>query len=126
MAIFAVFITKAPYESNNAYSALTFCREALSSGHKIQQVFFYAEGTQIASTLSSFDSSETDIKSLWVAFKEQHNIPLNVCATAGIRRGMASKEDNMGHDNYDAHFEPVGMLQYFQALRASDIISVQF
>lgn len=126
MATFAVFITKAPYEYNNAYSALLFCREAVASGHHIEQVFFYAEGTLIASNLASFNSGETDLQSLWVEFKKLHNTPLKVCTTAGIRRGLACKDDNMPFDNYNEHFEPVGMLEYFFALRSKDIKSVQF
>ncbi len=126
MATFSLFITKAPYDANNAHSALMFCREALALGHCIEHVFFYAEGTQIASSLSSFNNGETDIQALWIECKLAHNVPLKVCTTAGIRRGIACAEDNMGFNNYNQHFEPVGMLEYFSALRSNKVKSIQF
>ena len=126
MTQFAVFVTKAPYESNNAFSALSFCRAAVANGHTIKHVFFYASATHIASNLSSFNSGETDVQSLWVALKKETDISLKVCTTAASRRGIACKDDNMEFSNYNQNFEPVGMLEYFLALRSNDVKSVQF
>ncbi len=123
---FSIFVTKAPYDSRNNESALQFCYAATSSGHTIVQVFFYAAAVHTASNLLLPNSDEVNQREGWKRFASEHQVPLNVCTTAGARRGIVTQDDNLAFDNYDPAFSPVGMIEYFAALKANNFIGIQF
>ncbi|MGB3727537.1 MAG: sulfurtransferase complex subunit TusD [Glaciecola sp.] len=124
---FVLMVTKSPFDARNSSNAIAFCQAAISSGHTIEQVFFYQSGVQNASTLSCASSSELDIYNQWLALHTQHGVSLNVCSTAGIRRGIVGEEDASRlalTANVAPHFSSVGLSDYFAAL-ASQAISIQ-
>ncbi|MFC3121750.1 sulfurtransferase complex subunit TusD [Agaribacter flavus] len=123
---FAIFITKAPYDSRNPETALQFCIAAVENGHTVEQVFFYSAAIHTASKLLLPNSDELNQREAWKHFSTQYKVPLYVCSTAATRRGLVSDDDMLDVNNYDPMFSAVGMIEYFAALRDPKLIGVQF
>nr|WP_136252221.1 sulfurtransferase complex subunit TusD [Ningiella ruwaisensis] len=136
MQRFAIFVTKSPYDSRNAESALRFCEAAITAGHRIEQVFFYQSGVHNSSTFLDLNTDEINMCKRWSEFKLANDVPLNLCVTAAARRGIVAEDQKSKPDsNLAAAFTPVGMSEYFSALNenaknekdaASTIKSIQF
>lgn len=128
---FTLIVTKSPFDSRNAENAIAFCQAALNTGYKIEQVFFYQSGVQNASHLLLPGSDEFNVREQWLALHNQYGLRLNVCTTAGARRGVVVNTDLTRlsellpqQANIQAPFEAVGLSAYFEAL-ASNSISIQ-
>jgi tRNA 2-thiouridine synthesizing protein D len=116
---FLIFITRSPFESLNGQTALSFCEAAIKCGHEISQVFFYQQGVQHGNFQIQPASGEHSQLSKWVYFSEQSKTPLNICVTAGLKRGVLGAEEaqyNGKQENVHPAFNSVGMSEYFAAL----------
>ena len=128
MKRFTVMVSRAPYDSRNAENALKFCHAALSSGHSVDQVFFYQSGVHCASNFLEPPSDEINIFKEWVALHQQYKVKLNVCNTAASRRGVidnTTSNQTSSQHNVNAPFVMTGLSDYFTALSTGSI-NVQF
>lgn len=121
---FNILVTGGLYSTQSAYSALEFCRAALSSGHSITQVFFSQDAVTQANALSVPLSDEFDAVSAWAEFAHKHSIALTVCVSAAERRGVLNKEqaqefDKIGFNTHSA-FKIVGLGVLHEAALGSD------
>ncbi|MCH8499000.1 MAG: sulfurtransferase complex subunit TusD [Marinobacter sp.] len=86
-------ITGAPYDSQAPQTALSFARAAIAQGARIQRVFLYSEGVQLASDLLQPPSDETNWHREWRAFLLEHRIPVTVCVASALRRGILDSSE---------------------------------
>ncbi len=111
---FGLLITSSP-SHQASYSAYQFCFHALSQGHQIYRVFFYADAANSANQLSTAPQDELDITSLWGKLIEEHNLDAIVCIAAGIKRGIIDQEQATRYEksaaSLDARFELSGLGQ---------------
>lgn len=113
-------VTKSPFDTRNAESAIRFCKAALEQGFVIEQVFFYQAGVQNASMLQQVNSDEFNVYQAWLELHTRYGIRLNVCTTAAGRRGIVAEELAVaGNKNVCSPFEQVGLSDYFAALDKS-------
>ena len=120
-------MTKSPFDSYNAESAIRFCESALKQGYKITQVFFYQAGVHNASFLQQPNSDEFSVYEAWLKLNKRYGLRLNVCSTAAARRGIVNNELAIdGHFNVQAPFEQVGLSDYFANLSNDTTINLQF
>lgn len=124
-------VSKSPFDFRNAENAIRFCEAAIGLGHTISQVFFYQSGVQNASQLLLANTDEVNVREKWIELHQQFGIPLNVCVTAGARRGVLVSDDvtrltdlSILSANLCSPFQHVGLSDYFQAI-ASDSINIQ-
>ncbi len=132
---FTLIVTKSPFDFRHAENAAKFCLSALEQGYSVEQVFFYQSGVHNASSLLNPPSDEPNLHKIWLSINEKYGVPLNVCISAGLRRGVCYIEDDKTNEqslhlstlngNLHPPFEHVGLSAYFEAL-ASDTINVQF
>lgn len=129
MASFTLFVTSAPYTSQNAYSAYRFAQAAINNGHKILSVFFYLDGTLNGSDLTVFPSTEFDLADAWQSLAKQNDVPLQVCVTAASKRGILSPQDAQDADrpyaSLSSAFESVGLGDLAVSIKQADRL-VQF
>lgn len=121
---FLIFVTRSPFDALNGLTALSFCEAAVEAGHEILQVFFYQQGVQHGNVLIQPTSGEQSQLVKWVAFSKKSKIPLNVCVTAAVKRGVVSLNDSStkeGQENIHPMFNAVGMSEYFTALNAASL-----
>lgn len=124
---FTLIVTKSPFDSRNAENAYAFCEAAIRNGHTIEQIFFYQSGVHNASLLLQPNADEIDMREQWLKLHQAHNVSLNVCTTAGLRRGVCNEADTSSTGltgNLKAPFVSVGLSAYFEAL-ASGSINIQ-
>ncbi|MCV2884083.1 sulfurtransferase complex subunit TusD [Aestuariibacter sp. AA17] len=124
MASFAIVVTRAPFDSQGAYTALRFSQAALAAGHDIKGVFFYQAGSANANGFIAGHSDELNMHHAWKAFKASTQTPLMVCVTAANRRGIVSEQDaedlDLQHFNFDAPFESVGLGELVSIINDAD------
>lgn len=117
-------VTKSPFDSRNSEQALRFCIAAIENGQHIEQVFFYQSGVHNASLLLSPNSDEYDVQQAWLALNKQYDVPLNVCVTAGARRGILESHNNNQIDNIHSCFTCVGLSAFFEKAANAKVIQL--
>jgi len=90
---FSLLVTANPVSSQKAATAYQFCEAAVQAGHQICGVFFYLDGVLTANDLINPASDEVNLTTRWAELALQHDIPLEVCVSAALRRGIVSKEE---------------------------------
>lgn len=126
---YCLVVTGSHYGTEQASSAYLFANALLEKGHHITQIFFYREGVFNANKGVSPASDEFHLPKAWVTLASQHNIPLQVCVAAALRRGILdeqqAKEQGIEHGNMAAEFELSGLGSLAQAMLTCDRV-VQF
>ena len=84
---FVLHILASPY-SVSAQSPIRFAQAALRQNHQITGIFFSAEAVQLAHPLAEPLPEEYPLAETWLVLAEQNQIPLWICVTAGVRRGI--------------------------------------
>lgn len=95
---FTLLVTGPAYGTQQASSAYQFAQALLAEGHQLESVFFYREGVLNASSLTSPASDEFDLTRAWQKLRQEHNVALNICVAAALRRGIADAQEakNLG------------------------------
>ena len=98
---FSVMVNEGPYTHQASDSAYQFIRAALSAGHEIFRVFFYHDGVNNGTRLTTPPQDDRHIQRQWTALAEEHALDLVVCIAAAQRRGIVD-EDEMARHGKDA------------------------
>lgn len=110
------------YGTQQAYLAYQFVQSLLKTSHHIQQLFFYADGVYNANPYVCPASDEFNLLEAWINLAEAHHIPLEVCVSAGLRRGIL-REANV--DTVARPFISSGLTSLGEAIASSDRV-IQF
>lgn len=112
---YGLLVMGAPYSHPAPHSALRFAHAVLARGHQLAGIFFYHDGVHNASSLMTPPQDELNLRDAWKALNEEHNVPLDVCIAAALRRGVISQSEasRHGHDAFSlqAPFELTGLGQ---------------
>lgn len=124
----SVVLNEGPYQHQAADTAYHFTRAALAKGHEIYRVFFYHDGVNNGTRLTTPPQDDRDIVSRWSALAEEHGLDLVVCIAAAQRRGIvdASEQKRHGKDasNLAPGFRISGLGQLIEAGIESDRVVV--
>lgn len=124
MIRFTLLVTDGPLNSSSAHHARAFAVSALAAGHEVKGVFFYSGATQTGNALISPVAAEPNQHQLWQAFQQDTAIPLYLCVSAALRRGVVAQEDaeelNLPQANIGSHFQSVGLGELVALMRDSD------
>jgi len=85
---FALMVTGPAYGTQQASSAYQFAQALLDAGHTLASVFFYREGVSNANALTAPASDEFDLVRAWQRLHEEHQVELQICVAAALRRGV--------------------------------------
>ncbi|MCA1772650.1 MAG: sulfurtransferase complex subunit TusD [Halomonas sp.] len=112
---YGLLVMGAPYSHSAPHSALRFAHAVLARGHQLVGVFFYHDGVHNASTLMTPPQDELNLRDAWQVLHEQHDVALDVCIAAALRRGVVSQSEAARHGydtfNLEAPFELTGLGQ---------------
>ncbi|MBN3177623.1 sulfurtransferase complex subunit TusD [Pectobacterium parmentieri] len=89
---YCLLVTGPAYGTQQASSALQFAQALLAEGHTLKSVFFYREGVLNANQLTSPANDEFDLVRGWQQLGSKHQVALNVCVAAALRRGVADAQ----------------------------------
>jgi tRNA 2-thiouridine synthesizing protein D len=115
---FTIQVNEGPYQHQASDTAYQFTKAALEKGHEIFRVFFYHDGVNNATRLTSPPQDDRNVVSRWSKLAEAHNLDLVVCVAAAQRRGIAdadeSKRNGKDADNLAPGFRISGLGQLIE------------
>jgi len=125
---FAIQVNAGPYQHQACHSAYRFACAVLSRGHELSRVFFYHDGVNVASALTTPPQDELNLCDAWAALASQHDVDLLVCVAAAQRRGIVDEDERKRHGKTAANladgFRIAGLGQLVEAALDADRLVV--
>jgi len=125
---FGILVNEGPYTHQASDSAYQFTKAALGKGHEIYRVFFYHDGVNNGTRLTTPPQDDRHIQKRWSALAEEHGLDLVVCVAAAQRRGIVDADEAKRHgkdaDNIAPGFRISGLGQLVEAAIEADRIVV--
>jgi len=125
---FTIQVNEGPYQHQASDSAYLFARAALEKGHEIFRVFFYHDGVNNATRLTTPPQDDRNVVNRWSELAAKHNVDLVVCVAAAQRRGIAdadeAKRNGKDADNIAPGFRISGLGQLIEGGIQSDRLVV--
>lgn len=116
---FGILVNEGPYTHQASDTAYHFTKSALEKGHEIFRVFFYHDGVNNGTRLTTPPQDERNIVNRWSELAEKHNLDLVVCVAAAQRRGIVdpdeAKRNSKDADNIAPGFRISGLGQLIEA-----------
>ncbi|PSV25723.1 sulfurtransferase complex subunit TusD [Photobacterium sp. GB-27] len=126
---YAIVVNGPAYGNQTSRSAYQFASALIEEGHVLQRVFFYQDGVLNGSALTAPASDEFDLVAAWQAFAKTHNVELQTCVAAALRRGIVSEQEaeqnQLSAVNLADGFEQVGLGGLAEVLLTADRV-IQF
>lgn len=126
---YALLVTGAAYGTQSARMAYQFAQQVIAKGHSIRRIFFYHDGVLNGSSLTLPANDEFDLLQAWQQLSKTHNIQLETCVSAALRRGVVSDSEAQQHQltmaNLADGFTQTGLGALAEALLTEDRV-VQF
>ena len=117
------------YGSQSARSAYQFAQAVIEEGHKLVSVFFYQDGVTNGSALTVPANDEFDLGKAWQSLALEHQVRLETCVAAALRRGIVSEDEASQHglvqSNLAENFTQAGLGSLAEAMLMQDRV-VQF
>ncbi len=98
---FAIQVNEGPYQHQASDTAYQFTKAALEKGHEIFRVFFYHDGVNNGTRLTTPPQDDRHITNRWIDLAEKYDLDMVVCVAAAQRRGIVD-EDEMKRQGKDA------------------------
>ncbi len=116
---FGIIVNEGPYTHQAADTAYQFTKAALAKGHEVVRVFFYHDGVNNGTRLTTPPQDDRHIVNRWSALAEEHGLDLVVCVAAAQRRGIVDSAEAKRHgknaDNLAPGFRISGLGQLIEA-----------
>lgn len=90
---FSVVVNEGPYTHQASDSAYYFTRAVLSQGHEVMRVFFYHDGVNNGTRLTTPPQDDRNITNRWSDLGKEHDLDLVVCVAAAQRRGIVDEDE---------------------------------
>jgi tRNA 2-thiouridine synthesizing protein D len=98
---FAILVNEGPYTHQASDTAFQFAKAVLAKGHEIFRIFFYHDGVNNATRVTTPPQDDRNIVNRWSKLAEEHNLDMVVCVAAAQRRGIVD-EGEMKRNGKDA------------------------
>jgi tRNA 2-thiouridine synthesizing protein D len=122
----SILVNEGPYQHQASDSAYQFAKAALASGHEVPRVFFYHDGVNNGTNLTTPPQDDRHIQKRWSELAEGNGVDLVLCVAACQRRGIVD-EGERDRNKKDATnvadgFRISGLGQLIEAAIESDRI----
>jgi tRNA 2-thiouridine synthesizing protein D len=111
-------VNEGPYQHQASDTAYNFAKAALEKGHEIFRIFFYHDGVNNGTRLTTPPQDDRNIVKRWSELAEQHSLDLVICVAAAQRRGIAdadeAKRNGKDADNIAPGFRISGLGQLIE------------
>ena len=116
---FGIVVTEGPYTHQASDTAYHFTKAALAKGHEVVRVFFYHDGVNNATRLTTPPQDDRHVTNRWINLAKEHQFELVVCVAAAQRRGIVdtgeAKRLGKDTDNIAPGFQISGLGQLIEA-----------
>ena len=85
---FSVMISEGPYTHQASDTAYNFTKTALENGHECYRVFFYHDGVNNGTRLTTPPQDDRNIVARWTELAQEHDLDMVLCVAAAQRRGI--------------------------------------
>ncbi len=117
-------VTEGPYTHQASDTAYHFTKAALDQGHEIYRVFFYHDGVNNGTRLTTPPQDDRNIVNRWSELAQEHDLDMVVCVAAAQRRGIVdadeAKRNSKDVDNIALGFRISGLGQLIEMGIQSD------
>lgn len=117
-------VSEGPYTHQASDTAYQFAKASLDAGHEIFRVFFYHDGVNNGTRLTTPPQDDRNIVIRWSELAKAHDLDLVVCVAAAQRRGIVdadeAKRNGKDADNIAEGFRISGLGQLIEAGIKSD------
>ncbi len=121
-------VNEGPYQHQASDSAYHFTKAALDKGHEIFRVFFYHDGVNNGTRLTTPPQDDRNIVNRWSELSKAHDLDLVICVAAAQRRGIVDdgEAERNGKDatNIADGFRISGLGQLIEGAVQSDRLVV--
>ena len=121
---FSILINEGPYTHQASDSAYQFAKSVPAKGHEIFRIFFYHDGVNNATRLTTPPQDDRNIVNRWSKLAEEHKLDMVVCVAAAQRRGIVdegeAKRNGKDATNLAPGFRISGLGQLIEAGIQSD------
>ncbi|MEA3302033.1 MAG: sulfurtransferase complex subunit TusD [Pseudomonadota bacterium] len=125
---FTIQVNEGPYQHQATDSAYLFTKAALEKGHEIFRVFFYHDGVNNGTRLTTPPQDDRNIVKRWSELSAEHDLDLVICVAAAQRRGIVDdgEAERNGKDatNIAEGFRISGLGQLVEGAIQSDRLVV--
>ena len=125
---FAIQVNEGPYQHQASDTAYQFTKAALEKGHEVFRVFFYHDGVNNATRLTTPPQDDRNIVNRWSDLAEKYNLDMVVCVAAAQRRGIVdadeAKRNGKDATNLAPRFRISGLGQLIEAGIQADRLMV--
>jgi tRNA 2-thiouridine synthesizing protein D len=84
-------VNEGPYQHQSADTAYHFAKAAIEKGHEVFRIFFYHDGVNNGTRLTTPPQDDRNIVKRWSELAKEHNIDMVVCVAAAQRRGIVDE-----------------------------------
>ena len=116
---FGLMVSEGPYQHQAADSAYQFARAAIAAGHSVDRIFFYHDGVNNGTRLTTPPQDDRNVVARWSALAAEHNVDLVLCVAAAQRRGLVdegeAKRNGKDADNIAPGFRISGLGQLIES-----------
>lgn len=81
-------VNEGPYQHQSADTAYNFTKAAIEKGHEIFRIFFYHDGVNNGTRLTTPPQDDRNIVNRWTELAKENDIDMVVCVAAAQRRGI--------------------------------------
>ncbi len=125
---FAILVNEGPYTHQASDSAYHFVNAALQMGHEVVRVFFYHDGVNNGTRLTTPPQDDRHITNRWSELAQAKELDLVVCVAAAQRRGIVDADEQRRHgkdtNNLADGFRISGLGQLIEAgIQADRLVS---
>nr|VFJ62435.1 MAG: tRNA 2-thiouridine synthesizing protein D [Candidatus Kentron sp. FW] len=125
---FGILVSEGPYQHQASDSAYQFAKAALEKGHEVFRIFFYHDGVNNGTRLTTPPQDDRNITLRWEELGKEYDLDLVICIAAAQRRGIVDEEEmkRQGKDanNIAPGFRISGLGQLIEAGIQSDRLVV--
>jgi tRNA 2-thiouridine synthesizing protein D len=125
---FSIVVNEGPYTHQASDSAYHFTKAVLAKGHEVFRVFFYHDGVNNATRLTTPPQDDRNIVTRWSKLAQGSELDMVVCVAAAQRRGIVdegeAKRNGKDATNLAPGFRISGLGQLIEAGIQSDRIVV--
>lgn len=120
----SIQVNEGPYTHQASDTAYQFTKAALEGGHEIYRVFFYHDGVNNGTRMTTPPQDDRNIVNRWSQLSKEHGLDLVLCVAAAQRRGIVDEDEAKRHgksgDNVADGFRISGLGQLIDAGINSD------
>ena len=121
---FVILVNEGPYQHQASDSAYHFTAAAIASGHEIARIFFYHDGVNNGTRLTTPPQDDRHIQQRWTTLAQENDLDMVLCVAACQRRGIVDegekKRNSKDADNVADGFRISGLGQLVEGVIEAD------